>query len=65
MPDETTIRITPQGILAAAFADLVKDAEDPSAWWRTSPLLAGIGLAYHLDQMGYEVTPKGDHDADV
>jgi|GEM_PF-5256481 len=52
--------ITPTGILAEAFARLVKDAEAPHShsWWRTSPLLAGTGLAYHLDQLGYKVVPK-------
>jgi hypothetical protein len=59
---ERTVHITPMGVLASAFAELVKDAEDPKAWWRTSPLLAGTGLAYHLDQLGYEVVRKRDDD---
>jgi hypothetical protein len=53
-----TVRVTPTGVLAAAFTALVKEAEDPKAWWRTSPLLAATGLAYHLDELGYEVVPK-------
>ena len=64
MDEERTVTVTPTGVLAAAFSALVKDAEDPKAWWRTSPLLAATGLAYHLDQLGYEVTRKKDDDAD-
>jgi len=64
MKSDDVIVVTPTGILAEAFRRVAQDAEDPKAWWRVSPLLAGTGLAYHLDQLGFEVTPKkGEDDA--
>lgn len=52
---DVRIRITPEGVLAAAFSELVKDL-DTSGWWKSSPLLSGIGLAYHLREAGYTIS---------
>ena len=52
------IQITPQGALAGAFVELVKEAELGRAWWTKSPLLAAVGLANHLDELGWEVRRK-------
>src|SRR6267142_7222041 len=58
--EERIVRLTPEGILTGAFSRLVEEAESPNAWWRTSPILAGIGLAYHLSNLGYQVVPVTD-----
>lgn len=52
------IRLTPDGALAAAFSNLCQEADLGRAWWTKSPLIAGVGLAYHLDRTGWKVVPK-------
>lgn len=48
-----TIRITSTGALAGALSAVAEEAKDKGAWWRNSTLLAGTGLAYHLEQSGW------------
>lgn len=58
VPPDARFRLTPTGALAGAFLELVEESELGRAWWTKSALLAATGLAFHLDQAGWEVRRK-------